>query len=110
MFTLNQPVFVIIESLTRRSLRPWMHAVDHRERDDALAVEFSGRQGDVVDGDRLLSTVISVFPLALRSAAEVPAIDFIRSPAIFASCRIPMPHLHGSSSPLSRCSRPGRLA
>src|SRR5260363_40167 len=28
------------------------------------------------------------FPLMLRSAAEVLAIDFIRSPAIFASCRI----------------------
>src|SRR5260364_444152 len=55
MFTLNQPVFVIIESLTRRSLWSLMHAVDHRERDDALAVEFNGLQGDVVDGDRLLS-------------------------------------------------------
>src|SRR5260363_385693 len=55
MFTLNQPVLVIIESLTRRSLWSLMHAVDHRERDNALAVEFNGRQGDVVDGDRLLS-------------------------------------------------------
>src|SRR5260364_312161 len=55
MFTLNQPVFVIIESLTRRSIWSLMHAVDHRERDDALAVEFNGLQGDVVDGDRLLS-------------------------------------------------------
>src|SRR5260364_65732 len=62
------------------------------------------------------------FPLMLRSAAEVLAIDFIRSPAIFTSCRrcarrrisvrcrIPMPLSHGSSSPLSRCSRPGRLS